>query len=43
MANKYKIIAKFKSDQIILFHKEKIEKETIIHLNIKQKDKLIFH
>ncbi len=39
----YKIIAKFKSDQIILFHKEKIEKETIIHLNIKQKDKLIFH
>ena len=38
----YKIIAKFKTDKIILFNQEEIKKSTIIYLNIKQKNKLKF-
>jgi ABC-type Fe3+/spermidine/putrescine transport system ATPase subunit len=38
----YKIIAKFKTDKIILFNNEEIKKSTIIYLNIKQKNKLKF-
>mgnify|MGYP005693904363 CR=1 FL=1 len=38
----YKIIAKFKTNKIILFNKEEIKKSTIIYLNIRQKNKLKF-
>tara|TARA_Y100000589_G_scaffold167649_2_gene159533 strand:- start:1195 stop:2118 length:924 start_codon:yes stop_codon:yes gene_type:complete len=38
----YKIITEFKSEKIILFHKEKIEKNTILNLSIDQKNKLHF-
>ena len=36
----YKIIAKFKTDKIVLFNQEEIKKNTIIYLKVKQKLKI---